>query len=251
MEEYKVKDTESLKRKLKDKNIRFEVLEDYKKSQTKILFNKLDCDHEPFYATPNNILKGTYNCPKCAKINRRETKRRNSHNTIESYEKELNELMPGFYKVVPGQKFLNNKKNIQLECNECGNIFGLSLVNMRQYRGCPKCASYKSNGVKFIEKFLNENGIEFEREAWFEDCKNTKPLKFDFKIFINGGFKMLEFDGTQHENGYNGNKKSKEYVKIIDQIKNQYCEDNNIELLRIKSKETKNINEILKNYLKK
>ena len=33
---------------------------------------------------------------------------------------------------------------------------------------------------------------------------------------------MLEFDGTQHENGYNGNKKSKEYVKIIDQIKNQY-----------------------------
>ena len=49
----------------------------------------------------------------------------------------------------------------------------------------------------------------------------------------------IEYDGTQHYqiNEFFGGKKSFEISKIKDEIKNQYCIENNIGLIRIKFNE--------------
>lgn len=83
----------------------------------------------------------------------------------------------------------------------------------------------------------------------FEDCKRINPLPFDFAVFDND--KQLEFlieyDGEQHfeEVFPVSNHSGLEYVQENDAIKNKYCQNNNIKLLRIPYTEFYNINEIL------
>ena len=59
----------------------------------------------------------------------------------------------------------------------------------------------------------------------------------------------IEFDGRHHFKPieYFGGVKAFEKIKINDNIKNEYCFDNNIKLLRISYKNIKSINLILEN----
>jgi len=68
----------------------------------------------------------------------------------------------------------------------------------------------------------------------------------------------IEYDGEQHKNGMRVFGKRKFTVserqnmisiyKVRDKIKDEYCKNNNIRLLRIGYKEYNNINNILTNY---
>ncbi len=84
-----------------------------------------------------------------------------------------------------------------------------------------------------------ENNIIFQKEYSFSDCKskNNRVLRFDFAIFDkdNKLIKLIEFDGEQHFKPikYFGGEDYFEYIKENDTIKNNYCINNNIELLRI------------------
>ena len=106
----------------------------------------------------------------------------------------------------------------------------------------------ESSGEKQISKILVKNGLIDEsclkskncqnREKTFEDCVNTKegkycrPLRFDFYIpEINT---IIEFDGEQHfrpSKKFGGEKF--DTTKENDKIKNEFCEKNNINLIRI------------------
>ncbi len=241
----KVTNTSLLKSKIKEKDLDFEVLEDFKGSQVKILFNKKSCEHPPFLATPNNILKGNYNCPICGNISRRNTKRKNSPITIDTVRDTLIKMYPnGEYRLVEGQIYVNNKSNLLVECNICSSNFEISLVNIRQGRGCPNCRKIflgerDSKKTKLIEKILNEENITFEKEKTFSDCKYRRLLSFDF--FLKDYNILIEFDGEQHFKPFNkkmeSSIKSFEETKIRDQIKNEYCKTKNIELIRINYKD--------------
>ena len=102
---------------------------------------------------------------------------------------------------------------------------------------------YKKVSTKKFSRFENENNIMtmlFENHfIWtkqysFEDCKDKIPLPFDIAIF-NEDFDLdyiIEFDGEQHFHeigGYFNYKKTHSH----DLIKNKYCFDNNIPLIRI------------------
>ena len=80
------------------------------------------------------------------------------------------------------------------------------------------------------------NNIYYEQQKTFSNCifPNTKGLaKFDF--YVNNQY-LIEFDGEQHFNsrkyGYFTEEKVKE-IKYRDEIKNQWCKNNNIPLIRI------------------
>lgn len=94
------------------------------------------------------------------------------------------------------------------------------------------CGCLSSKGEEKIKKILIENGIIFEQQYSFSDLKNKGLLRFDFAIFENGVLtRLCEFDGVQH---YIPNSKFfDEDIKIRDELKNQYCLDNNIPLIRI------------------
>jgi len=115
-------------------------------------------------------------------------------------------------------------------------------------RGCPSCS--ESKGEKEIARFLNKMNINFIRQKKFEDCRNMFPLPFDF--YIASARTLIEFDGKQHYEPVDhfGGLEAYERNKINDKIKNDYCEDNYINLIRIRYDQIDSIPEILWENLK-
>lgn len=121
--------------------------------------------------------------------------------------------------------------------------------------GCPKCANKMSKGETIIYDYLKQNNIEFIKEATFKDCKDKQPLPFDF--YIPNKNICIEYDGIQHFQPVNFGgdaTNDKIYQQFLitqkhDQIKNSYCLQNNISLIRISYKDKNNIQQILSNKL--
>jgi very-short-patch-repair endonuclease len=113
--------------------------------------------------------------------------------------------------------------------------------------GCPKCSW--SIGEKYISRFLERYNISYYTQHKFEDCVNILPLPFDFYIPSMG--MCIEFDGIQHFQPITFFGGQDRYVKLKknDSIKNEYCEDNYINLLRIRYDEVDEIDSILWNAL--
>lgn len=136
---------------------------------------------------------------------------------------------------------------LYLTCNKYGHSW-ISLFSafIMGDSGCPYCK--ESKGENKIEKYLNNLNIEHIRQMKFDDCKGIRNrLPFDFYIpCLNT---CIEFDGSQHfeskshwggESGFND-------IKRSDSIKNEYCEKNDIRLIRIKY--TEDVEKILKESL--
>lgn len=155
-----------------------------------------------------------------------------------------------------GGKLLNKEdyinqttKNLKVICNECGDTFKTSLRNFTQHGGqiCSNCRKNESIGEIKIRQYLIKHKIEFIQEKWFDDCRDINPLPFDF--YIPSITACIEFDGRQHFEDTNYFSFSFEKTQLHDNIKNQYCEKNNINLIRIPYWEMKNIQAILDNKL--
>ena len=98
--------------------------------------------------------------------------------------------------------------------------------------------------------FLKNKNIGFVDQKIFENCKNIKHLKFDF--YLPRYNICIEYDGKQHFESikFFGGEKTYKYMEINDKIKNIYCKNNNIRLLRIKYTEYNKIEDIVISFLK-
>ena len=138
----------------------------------------------------------------------------------------------------------------------CNEIFEASWDNIRSGTGCPHCK--ESNGEKKISYVLNKLNINFKIQYRIKDCKNIRPLPFDFAVLdYNNNLKVLiEYDGELHytthrfARNYKKALEKLEYTQNNDKIKNEYCKNNNIKLIRIPYWEFDNIESILQNELK-
>lgn len=131
----------------------------------------------------------------------------------------------------------------------CGTEKDVFRGNLTQ--GISKsCGCINSWGETQIIYFLQKNNINYKKEYTFSDLKTDKggTPRFDFALFDknNNLICLLEFDGRQHEK-YDKNWKMSyqdfEYLKSIDYLKNQYCENNKIPLIRLNK--DSNIEEII------
>ena len=111
-----------------------------------------------------------------------------------------------------------------------------------------------SQGENTIWNLLKQHTIKFEFQKRFENCKDKNTLPFDF--FIPKYNLCIEFQGSQHYDPgfYIRKKKSQEegmkkYLiqKKHDEIKKNYCIQNNINFLEIKY--TEDINKKLREIL--
>lgn len=136
-----------------------------------------------------------------------------------------------------------NTRNLIIKCS-CGNEFVTSFANYSRYNvnTCYSCSCKESSEERRIRKFLELNNIEFVQEKRFDNCRDIKPLPFDF--YLPKYNLIIEFDGYHHyhNNTLWGNK---EYTQKHDEIKNQYCKSNNIDLLRIPYWEGSNVENII------
>lgn len=99
-------------------------------------------------------------------------------------------------------------------------------------KGCSICR--ESKGELNIRKYLTENNIKFISQYKFDDCKFKRKLPFDF--YLPEFNICIEFNGEQHYKTVNffGGEKKLESNKIRDNIKVEYCKNNNIQLIVIK-----------------
>ena len=189
--------------------------------------------------SPNSLLRGK-GCPKCSG--------RLGH-THDEFVQLLHEINPNI--TVIG-KYINTAKRVKCKCNIDGHIWNPIASSILFGRGCPICKS--SKGEIRISKYLKSKNIDFEREYRFEDCRNILCLPFDFYIHTHNT--AIEYDGEHHSQiviysneSIEEAKKRLAQRKINDGIKTKYCEEHNINLIRIPYTEFNEIENILDKYL--
>lgn len=199
---------------------------EYKNSKTKM---KCLCPNNHEYETTlDNLLRG-YGCPQCAGqvITYKDVK--------EAFEKEGFTLLSKEYK--------NAITKLEYICPK-GHRHSVSWNSFKNGARCPKCN--ESKGEKAIEDYLVKNNIEYIPQYRFDNCRNLLPLPFDF--YIPSLNVCIEFDGIQHfkvRNYFNDTEEGLKERQRLDNIKTQYCLDNNIKLIRISYLEVDNIENIL------
>jgi very-short-patch-repair endonuclease len=101
--------------------------------------------------------------------------------------------------------------------------------------GCPICKN--SLGEMKIWNYLTEKNIKFESQKKFDGCKNKRLLPFDF--YLPEYNICIEYDGIQHYKAIDifGGEKEFQKRKNLDKIKSEFCNSNNIKLIRIKYNE--------------
>lgn len=148
-----------------------------------------------------------------------------------------------------------HKENCKYQCN-CGHINNINYSTLYHHGPwCPYCMKTRSKGEEYVKELLINNNIYFEYEKTFENLKYIGKLKIDF--YLPEYNIAIEIDGEHHRRPvYYGNKNNLEIVQTRDKIKDDYCVDNNIKMIRIiydgnfvedfKSRANEIINNILK-----
>ena len=141
----------------------------------------------------------------------------------------------GLLTVLEDLGMINGKHFSKCQC-DCGTILNVQNHHLKNGHS-QSCGCLLSKGELEISKLLSKNNIEYAKQYTFSDLKSEKgyALRFDFAILSNGKLiRLIEFDGTQHTkpaSGYFEN--SLEEIQKRDKIKEQYCKDKGIELIRI------------------
>lgn len=158
---------------------------------------------------------------------------------IVSEKKSLNLKNKRFGKLVAlyRDKSINNRTFWICKC-DCGNIKSISTDNL--LRNTKSCGCLVSKGEYLITNILQQNKINYKNQYSFVDLVSDKgaKLKFDFGILKNNKLiYCIEYDGIQHfesrnDNGWN-NKTNLLKTQYHDNLKNNYCQSNNIPLIRI------------------
>jgi len=127
--------------------------------------------------------------------------------------------------------YKNNHSHVDIICKVHGKFTQTPQHHLRGF-GCFECS--KSKGETIIHNILETLDIKFETQKTFNDCKDKRILPFDF--YLNDYNTCIEYDGRHHYEPINywGGEEKLKYTKKHDKIKNDYCQKNNINLLRIK-----------------
>lgn len=145
-----------------------------------------------------------------------------------------------------------NRRVYRCKC-DCGNEICVpsSSLTTNHTSSCGCLLSYYN---MYIQQFLDNNGIKNKPEHTVyidDDCYRFDFYLPDYNLFI-------EYDGQQHYEPVKFYNQSDEEMMLTfkqtqdhDRIKNKYCEDNNISLLRIPYWESKNIETIISNHLQR
>lgn len=185
----------------------------------------------------DNLMRG-HGCIECSYDSRFDSTRHTSDeiaNYINSQDGNLL-LNPSDYK----NAFT---RNLRIKC-KCGNEYITSYSNFKRANvtRCPVCSSKESVGEYQVRQFLEEHGIKYEQEKRFNDCCDKRSLPFDF--FLPDCNICIEFDGKQHFEDLDGFGDF-DIIRKHDNIKNNYCAEHNIKLIRIPYYSQSMINELL------
>jgi len=227
---------------LKSKNIHGDKYDysmvDYVNSHSKV---KIICDIHGVYEQKAYCHLNGEGCRKCSDELKFNKRRHTTDIFLERVKKIHGDKYD--YSLV---KYKNARTKIDIICHKHG-VFKQTAPHHLNGVGCPTCKS--SKGELYIESILIEKNISYVRQHTFYDCKNIKQLPFDF--YLPELNMCIEYDGRHHFECIDlwGGEENLNYIKTNDKIKENYCLNNNISLVRISYKDDlriKLINEITK-----
>ena len=216
------------------KELGYELLDsEYINSKTPL---KVKCKEGHIIEREYNSIKEYPTCPKCYNSTRR-LKYEYVKKIIESEEY-----------ILLSTEYKNKDQKLQMICPK-GHFYEATFGNFRNGFRCPQCHKI-SKGERAIQQFLEKAKIEYRFQYTFKECKNIIALPFDF--YIPKFCTCIEYDGEQHfmPVTFGGISKKRadikfKQVQLRDEIKNKYCLDNNIRLIRIPYWNFDKIEEIL------
>ncbi|EON7637132.1 TPA: hypothetical protein OGU99_000801 [Escherichia coli] len=187
-------------------------------------------NHGMFYQTVNSHLDGK-GCKKCANVvignKRKKSKEKviNKCNFIHNNKYDYSKL---------DYEYMNDI--VEIGCPNHGYYFQ-RLSDHQAGKGCSLCNNKISKAVQDISHILTINKIKYITEYKFDDCKNINPLPFDF--YLPDYNICIEYDGEQHyvEKEHWGGVDELINIKKRDLIKTNFCNINNINLIRINYKQ--------------
>jgi hypothetical protein len=212
------------------------VIEPYIDARTPIL-HRCTIHNIEWKAYPDNILRGC-GCWECGNEKNGNKKRKSN----EQYIKELKSVNPD---IIPIDVYIDSLTPILHKCLIDGYEWYATPANILWGYGCPQCS--ESSGERQIRQWLSSHNIKYIYQKIFKDCRDIKPLPFDF--YLPKYNACIEYDGGQHYKPIScfGGEEAFNRTVEHDNIKTNYCKDNNITLLRIPY--FKDVEEELNNFL--
>ena len=129
-----------------------------------------------------------------------------------------------------------NKMGIFYKCQcDCGNVVTVYGGHLKA-KSTFSCGCAKTSIREFyISKILDRVGIKYKREHWFPDLISDLDGRLRFDFYLPELNTCIEYDGIQHfqSSDFFGGIKTFERTRYNDVLKNRYCEDHNIKLIRI------------------
>jgi hypothetical protein len=216
------------------------------------------CEHGPFEQMVNKRTGRGYGCPKCGDIRcgekhvGRALKRGSLATNFSEIAAQLLKTNPETGERQPDPKNIPYGSRRKYFWDEnCGHEPFEQSVCARTGKGsgCPICDA--SHGEELIAKLLKQKGISFKQEWKPDGLKHKNQLSIDFVImFKENMIAAIEFQGIQHYKAVNffGGEEALAENQIRDQIKRDWCRENNIPLLEVHY-EWKEIEEELDKFL--
>jgi very-short-patch-repair endonuclease len=195
----------------------------YKTHKSKI---KIICPtHGEFNQSANAHLSGK-GCPKCGITSASNKLSLSTEEFIEKA-KMVHDDKYGYDKVV----YKNNNTKVVINCPTHGDFTQTPYKHLK-CQGCRSCNT--SKGEKTISDYLKNKNIFFITEHSFDDCIFVNKLRFDF--YLPHHNICIEYDGIQHFEPHFSDYNGDDFIltKKRDNIKNEYCFKNHINLIRIK-----------------
>ena len=231
---------------LKKVNPKIVLIGEYINSSTKV---KMKCliDNYEWTTDPRTLLFGN-GCPRCGGV---------SKYSPDEFREKMLKINPEIFVI---GDYINHYTRIKVNCSNDGNIWMASPHTLINGTGCPCCSS--SKGEKRCLSVLNNFGVNFIGQYGFDDLRSELgfQLRFDFAVKDENEeiYCLIEIDGEGHTkpvkfSGMSDSDAIKNFNKIKshDNLKNVYCKNNNILLIRIpyKFKTIDNIDKILEKEL--
>ena len=129
--------------------------------------------------------------------------------------------------------YVNAETHLKVKCNKDNFVWYITPANLNKGRWCPVCNMNISERVPY--DYMVKLGLNVVPQYKFYNLrsKTNTELKFDFGIIDdnNNIICLIEIDDDEHR--YNHTTERRIEAINRDRMKDKYCEDNNINLIRI------------------
>lgn len=210
------------------------LLEPYINYRTNLKTKCLKCG-KIFNPKPANVLFKNSGCPYCYG---------RLLGTTKEFKETVFKLVNSEYEVLG--EYTGNHEKILMKHTLCGTTYYVEPNKFKSGRRCPVCN--ESHGEIMIRQQLTKMGVSFKEQFKFPDCRYFEPLRFDFAVIQKNKVQtLIEFDGEQHFKPveYFGADDAFAEGIIRDSIKDNYCHEKRLKLIRIPYYKINKIPEIL------